>query len=262
MNNQPVKKSNTPLIIIGLVLVAVVLGGWYMISGSKSAGNTNNSAANKPANANKAAAQANAPAGATPPNFSGGEKALVVVEEFADFQCPQCASTNPILNEVKSMFGSRIKFVFRNFPLAIPQHDKAYDAAVAVEAAGMQGKFWEMQNQLFMNQAAWTANPAYKQLWNDYAQKLGLNVDKFTSDIAGIAAKGRVDADRARGNGLGVNSTPTVFINGAEIPFKDVNVGTMKTLIEAELQKVSTAAAPSAPTGAAPASPAGTETKK
>lgn len=258
MNKQPEKKSNAPLIIIGLVLVAVVLGGWYMISGSKSVTNTNSSAANKPANANKAIAAANAPAGATPPNYAGGEKALVVVEEFADFQCPQCASTNPIMNEIKSMFGSRIKFIFRNYPLAIPTHDKAYDAAVATEAAAMQGKFWEMQNQLFLNQAAWTANPAYKQLWNDYAQKLGINVDKFTSDIAGIAAKGRVDADRLRGNGLGVNSTPTVFINGVEIPFKDVNVGTMKTLIDAELQKV----APAATAPAAPASPAGTATKK
>ena len=227
-----------------------------MISGSKTTSNTNTSAANKLANTNKqAVSAANAPAGATPPNYAGGEKALVVIEEFADFQCPQCATTNPIMNEVKSMFGSRIKFIFRNFPLAIPAHDKSYDAAVATEAAGMQGKFWEMQNQLFMNQAAWTANPAYKQTWNEYAQKLGLNVDKFTSDIAGIAAKGRVDADRARGNGLGVNSTPTVFMNGVEILFKDVNVGTMKQLIEAELQK-------SVPVAAAPASPAGAEIKK
>ena len=258
MNKQPEKKSNAPLIIIGLVLAAVVLGGWYMISGSKSATNSNNSAANKPANANKAVAALNAPAGATPPNYAGGERASVVVEEFADFQCGSCASANPTMNEIKSMFGSRIKFIFRNYPLSIPAHDKAFNAAVAVEAAGMQGKFWEMQNQLFLNQAAWTANPAYKQMWSEYAQKFGMDVEKFTTDMAGIATKGRVEADMARGRGLGVSSTPTVYINGVMVDFKDMTVPTLKQLIDAELLKAAPATAPAA----APASPAGANIKK
>ena len=129
-------------------------------------------------------------------------------------------------------------------------HDKAHDAAVATEAAGMQGKFWEMHAQLFQNQQAWVSSPNYRQLWNEYAQKIGLDVNKFTSDMAGIGAKGRVEADLIRGRALNVNSTPTLYINGVPIPYTDVKVETLKVLIDAELQKAA------APTGTSPATPA------
>lgn len=241
---QEKPKSSAPIIIIGVVLVAVVLGAWYMISGSKPAPGSNN-ARPTTANANKPAINpATAPMGANPPNYAGGQNASVVVEEFADFQCAACASANPTMNEIKSMFGSRIKFVFRNYPLAIPQHDKAYDAAVAVEAAGMQGKFWELQSQLFNNQKDWSTNPNYRQMWNDYAKNLGMNVDKFTTDMAGLAAKGRVNDDMARGRGLGVSSTPSVFINGVLVDPSIMNVSSLKGLIDAELAKGTTSAAP------------------
>jgi len=137
------------------------------------------------------------------------------------------------MNEIKSLYGSRIKFIFRNFPLAIPAHDKSYDAAVAAEAAGLQGKFWDMQNLLFTNQQAWTASPSYKQIWKGYAEKIGLEIPKWENDMAGLDAKTRVDADKARGTALGVNSTPTLYINGTSIQFADMNVNTLKTKIDA-----------------------------
>ena len=152
------------------------------------------------------------------------------------------------MSEIKSSYGSRIRFIFRNYPLSIPAHDKSYDAAVTVEAAGMQGKFWEMQNQLFSNQQTWTSNPNYKQLWNEYAQKLGLDLVKLQADVAGIAAKGRVDADLQRGRGLNVNSTPTVYVNGISIPFNEMKVESLKRIIDAELEK-----AASTPPAAKPA---------
>ena len=170
-----------------------------------------------------------------------------MIEEFAEFQGAACAGANPVMNEIKSMYGSRIKFVFRNYPLAIPQHDKAYDAAVAVEAAGMQNKFWEFQSQLFNNQKEWSTNPNYKQMWNDYAKNLGMNVEKFTADMAGLATKGRVDADMARGRGLGVSSTPSVFINGVLVDFNNMTVSGLKSAIDAELAKGNAAAPASAP---------------
>ncbi len=245
-------KSSAPIIIIGVVLIAVVLVGWYLISNSRSNNSGNNTVRPTTANANKPAVNpATAPQGANPPNFAGGPNASVVVEEFADFQCAACAGANPTMNEIKSMFGSRIKFVFRNYPLAIPQHDKAYDAAVAVEAAGMQGKFWEFQSQLFNNQKDWSSNPNYKQMWSDYAKNLGMNVDKFTTDMAGLGAKSRVDADMARGRGLGVSSTPSVFINGVLVDFNSMTVAGLKSAIDAELAK---GAAPAAPATASPAS--------
>ncbi len=232
------KKSGAPILIIGGVLVAVLLIGWYMIGSAKTTVNSNVNKAANTANVTKTpAVPLNAPAGATPPNLAGSPTALVTVEEFADFQCGSCASANPTMKEIKSMYGSRIKFIFRNYPLAIPQHDKSYDAAVAAEAAGLQGKFWDMQNQLFTNQQAWTANPNYKQIWNEYAQKIGLDMSRFASDTAGIVAKGRVDADIARGKGLNVNSTPTVYINGVSVPYTEMKVDSLKTIIDAELAK-------------------------
>ena len=242
------KKSGAPMLIIGGVLVAVLLVGWYMISSAKTPVNGNvNKAANSANTAKVPTVPLNAPAGATPPNLAGSPTAAVTVEEFADFQCGSCAAAHPTMNEIKSMYGSRIKFIFRNYPLSIPAHDKSYDAAVAAEAAGMQGKFWDMQNLLFTNQQVWTANPNYKQVWNDYAQKIGLDMAKFSSDIAGIAAKGRVDADLARGRALSVSSTPTIYVNGVSIPFGEVKVDSLKAIIDAELAKASGTAPPAAP---------------
>ncbi len=232
------------MLIIGGVLVAVLLVGWYMISSAKTPVNGNvNKAANSANTAKVPTVPLNAPAGATPPNLAGSPTAAVTVEEFADFQCGSCAAAHPTMNEIKSMYGSRIKFIFRNYPLAIPAHDKSYDAAVAAEAAGLQGKFWDMQNQLFTNQQVWTANPDYKRVWNEYAQKIGLDMAKFSSDMAGIAAKGRVDADMARGKGLNVNSTPTVYINGVSIPYTELKVDRLRTIIDAEIAKGSAPAA-------------------
>jgi protein-disulfide isomerase len=183
----------------------------------------------------------NAPPGAQPPNQSGSQNAAVTLEEFADFQCGSCASANPAMNEIKSLYGSRIRFIFRNYPLQIPAHDKSYDAAVAAEAAGMQGKFWDMQNLLFTNQQAWTASPTYKQIWKEYAQRIGLNVPKWESDMLGMAAKGRVDEDLRRGKALNVNSTPTLYINNVPITFAEMKVDSLKQLIDAELAKASAA---------------------
>jgi protein-disulfide isomerase len=236
MANQQKSNNNLPLLIIGaVVLVGLVAAFWFY---SNSTAVTKTDRTPTPANAKPTGTPANAPAGATPPNMSGSPTALVTVEEFADFQCPTCASTHPIISEVKSIYGNRIKFIFRDFPLNIPAHDKSYEAAVAAESAGMQGKFWDMQNQLFSNQQAWTGNPGYKQMWTEYAQKLGLDVAKFQSDMAGIAAKSRVDEDLKRGKALNVNSTPTLFVNGVSVDPKDFNVNGMKFIIDSELQKV------------------------
>lgn len=235
-------RSNTPLLIIGAVLVVALLGGWWFYSSSKG---TPPSANNSSSNSNQASKPktltipANAPPGAQPPNQQGSPTAAVTLEEFADFQCPQCAAENPTMNEIKTMYGSRIRFIFRNFPLEIPRHDKAYDAAVAAEAAGLQNKFWEMQAMLFNNQKIWTEDDNYKQVWKGYAQKLGLDVSKWETDIAGLSAKTRVDEDKKRGKAIGISGTPTLFINGTAVSPNDMKIETLKSLIDAELAKAS-----------------------
>ena len=246
-------KTNAPLLIIGLVAVVAIVGGWYYFSSAKSAPKANsNTAANSANSASKpktASIPPNAPPGANPPNQAGSPAALVTLEEFADFQCGSCAVAHPVMSEIKSIYGTRIRFVFRNYPLSIAAHDKAYEAAVAAEAAGMQNKFWDLQNMLFSNQQTWTAAPTYKQIWKDYAAKIGLDVARWENDMAGIAAKSRVDSDIARGKAIGVNSTPTLFINGNAVGFADMNVQSLKGMIDAELAKsgpASTTAAPAA----------------
>lgn len=252
-NNQPKKSSGAPLAIIAGVLVVAIGAIWWFYNSSKPAVPAANRAANTANNATTANASRTpqAPAvsspGAQPPNMLGSPTATVTVEEFADYQCGSCASAHPVMKEIQQIYGSKIKFLFRSFPLAIPAHDKAYDAAVAAEAAGLQGKYWAMQDQLFTNQATWTQNPGYKQLWADYAEKIGLDQAKFQSDMAGRAAKERVDADMQRGKGLGVTSTPSVYVNGLAVPFQQVNVPGLRVIIDAELQK--------------PAAPANTNSK-
>lgn len=227
------------LIIVG-VLVVAALGGWWFYSSSKPAPGTaanSNAAANTASKPKTSSIPPNAPLGAQPPNQAGSPSAAVRIEEFADFQCGACATANPIMNEIKSIYGSRIHFVFRHYPLAIPAHSKAYDAAVAAEAAGMQGKFWDMQNLLFQNQQAWSAADTYKQLWKGYAERIGLDVAKWETDMIGLGAKGRVDEDLKRGKAIGVSSTPTLYINGNMVPYSEMNVQSLKTIIDVELQK-------------------------
>lgn len=266
-----VTKSNLPYIIIGLVLVLIIAGvaigtgalgvGWYFFNSAKSTANAN-SAVNRAATAKTPSIPTNAPPGASPPNQAGSSSATVKLEEFADFQCGSCAVANPVLSEIKSLYGSRIHFVFRNYPLSIPAHDKAYDAAVAAEAAGMQSKFWDMQNLLFTNQQVWTASPTYKATWKGYAEKIGLDVGKWETDMAGIAAKSRVDEDMKRGRALGVNSTPTLYINGFSVPFTDMNVQALKGIIDGELAKANQSQTANAPAArVAPAGNTGNSTK-
>lgn len=233
MKNEP-KQGNSviPFLIMGIVLIGVVGGSWWLYSSSKSPDNSNTNARPAP----RATVNPNAPAGANPPNMLGSPTASVTVEEFADFQCGSCAATHPVLKEIQSTYGSKIRFIFREFPLS--GHDKAYDAAVAAEAAGMQGKFWAMQDQLFSNQAAWSAPSANaKQMWSEYAQKIGLDVQQWQNDVSGLSAKSRVDQDMQRAKALGVSSTPSIYVNGQLVPFPEANVPGIRRIIDAELQK-------------------------
>ena len=236
MNNENKSNNNLPFAIIGLVLLVALIGGWWLYSTSTAQPAKTN--ANKKSDApNAAEIYAKAAPGANPPNYLGAANAPVTVEEFADFQCPTCASVHPTVQEIRAAYGDRIRIVFRNFPLSIPAHDKAYDAAAAAEAAGMQGKFWEMQNLLFSNQNSWSRAAEYRKVFQQYAGQIGLDVQKFSDDMIGIRAKSRVDADLQRGRSLSINSTPSFFINGKPLSQQEMSVEGMRRIIDAELQK-------------------------
>jgi protein-disulfide isomerase len=254
VKNEQVKNSGLPLAIIVLVLIAVVAGGFWFYTSSKST--PDKAKKTPPANANIANVAATAPAGAQPPDMLGSPTASVTVEEFGDFQCPSCSQVHPMMKEIQSIYGPRIKFVWRNYPLAIPAHDKAYDAAVAAVAAGMKGKFWAMLNELYTNQQEWSGNQNFRQIWGGYAQKIGLDVDKFQNDIAGLGAKTRVDEDLKRGRALGVNSTPSIFVNGRLVPYDDISVTGIRQMIDTELQQANEKAKAGTAKTAAPANAA------
>jgi protein-disulfide isomerase len=250
---QPKKSSGVPVIVIVLVaVVAVIIGLVYWNGSGTGTGprNVNGTPAPRPSVA-PTQDMTKAPLGAQPPNFLGAPNAAVTVEEFADFQCPSCGAKHQVMHQIQGMYGSRIKFIFRNFPL--PMHDKAYDAAVAAEAAGMQGKFWDMHNLLYTNQQIWSADPNYKATFKGYAEKIGLDVDKWENDMAGMAPKSRISADMERGKALNINSTPTVFINGKSVPYPDMEVPTMQKLIDDELKSAQGGQQPQAPASALPA---------
>ncbi|HQU81753.1 MAG TPA: thioredoxin domain-containing protein [Pyrinomonadaceae bacterium] len=243
----------------------IVIGLLAFIIGCDGKSNTAGNNTTVKNTANTATNPTNAPIGATPPNMLGSPNAAVTVEEFADFQCPTCAQVHGVMKNVQAAYGSRIKFIYRNYPL-VQIHKNSYDAAVAAESAGMQGKFWDMQNMLFSNQQAWSNASDARTIFEGYAEKIGLEIEKYKTDVNGLGAKSRVDADLQRGRALNVNSTPTIYINGKSVPFEQMNIDALKGLIDAELQKagpVQTAPANSAPssTANATAKPVETNTK-
>ncbi|MDA3628914.1 thioredoxin domain-containing protein [Saccharopolyspora sp. WRP15-2] len=157
--------------------------------------------------------------------------AKVTVVEFFDFQCPACWSYyTKMTKQVEADYAGKITFVARNFPLDM--HPLARPAAQAGEAAALQGKFKEMYHAIYDSYEAWAATPdgqvsndeaKARGLFEQYAQQIGLDMDKFRADVNSPQVKAKIDADVADGEKAGVNSTPTIFINGRQFkPGNDV----------------------------------------
>ncbi len=140
------------------------------------------------------------------------ESARVTLVEFGDFQCPACAGAFPTIERIKSDYAGSLNFVYRNFPL--PQHKFAKKAALAAESAAIQGKYWEMYTLLFSNQPDWSTGVSADEKFKGYAAQIGLDVDKFTADMSATELNDRITNDIRDGNLLGVDATPTFFLNG------------------------------------------------
>lgn len=149
-------------------------------------------------------------------NTVGSPSAKVTIVEFADFQCPACAAAHPATKEIIKEYNGKIYFVFKHFPLL--QHKNAMIAANTAEAAGAQGKFWEMQDLLYEHQTDWAENDNPLPIFTQYAKSLKLDEEKFTKAVTQKAYEKLILVDRSEGNTLGVNSTPTFFINGEKNP--------------------------------------------
>ena len=206
-------KRYLPFIIIGVVLAAVIAAVVLM---SRPNNTNTNAQSNSVATANAAKLTPREPSqGAPNPHVRGGEHAQVTLEEFSDFQCPACGGIDPGLRKISNDYGERVRWVFRNFPLTM--HKYSFIAARAAEAAGLQGKFWEMHDMLYDNQKAWADASEPRDLFNSYAAQLGLDVEKFKADLNRQDLADRIKMDYDRGVSLNVRGTPTIYVNGREL---------------------------------------------
>ncbi|MDB5273948.1 MAG: DsbA family protein, partial [Chitinophagaceae bacterium] len=125
-----------------------------------------------------------------------------------DYQCPHCGRAYPIIKKLQKSLGANLKFVFRNFPLS-NMHPDAMNAAAAAEAAGAQGKFWEMHDIIFEHQNRLSEDDLFS-----YAEKLRLNMEQFQNDMLSEKILSKVEDDFESGMRSGVNGTPSFFVNG------------------------------------------------
>lgn len=150
-------------------------------------------------------------------HISGNSDAKVTFIEYADFECPACQYYSlSVLPQLKEEMGDRVRFVFRHFPL-VSIHPNAIPAGRASEAAAKQGKFQEMYSLLFANQADWSRAEDPRATFVTYAEQIGLNVEQFATDYNNPEAEERVRRDLRGGESIGVDSTPSFYINGKKV---------------------------------------------
>ena len=173
--------------------------------------------------------------GAEPAHAVGDPKAPVTLEEFGDFECPPCAALHPILKGIEAEYGpTKVRVIFREYPL-VPNHAHALAAARAAEAAGLQGRFWEMHGLIYEHQKDWHEAFDVRPIFEGYAKTIGLDVQQFARDITSEIVERRIFLDGKRARSLGVKGTPTVFLNGKEVPFESLAPEKLKPLIDQEL---------------------------
>lgn len=135
--------------------------------------------------------------------------AKITIVEFGDYQCPACGQAHPIINQVLKSYPNKVSFVFRNFPL--PQHQNAILAAEAAEAAGEQGKYWQMHALLYENQAEWSESTNALNIFENYAKKTNLDIAQFNNSVAKNKYLNKITTDKNDGLNIGVDSTPTFY---------------------------------------------------
>lgn len=139
--------------------------------------------------------------------FRGSENAKVVFVEFADFQCPHCREAGRVFSKLEDKYGAKIAVYYKHFPLGA--HPEARYAAQAAVAAHKQGRFWPMHDLIFENQMALS-----KEKIDGFARQIGLNFEKFKTDVMSPEVIAQVEADRAEGEKANLTGTPTIFLNG------------------------------------------------
>ncbi len=168
-----------------------------------------------------------------PIHARGKPDAPVTLEEFGDFQCPPCGNLSEPINKLEEDYRGRVRVIFRHFPLPVHQH--AHEAALAAEAADLQGRFWQMHDVLYREQAVWSKAADARPLFNSYAGVIGLDIERFKRDMDGAEAKLRVDSDVRQGAAMHVTTTPTILINKQPVPAPALNAPGLRAAVDAAL---------------------------
>jgi protein-disulfide isomerase len=195
-------KRYLPFIIVAAVAVLAV-GAGAMLYRAKSAAMISSAPSSTTSRALK------------PEHVRGERKPAVTLEEFGDFQCPACATVAGMLGQIETEYGSKLQVVFWNFPLAMHKHGR--DAALAAEAASLQGQFWPMHDILYEKQSAWSTADDVRPLFEQFATALKLDIARFKKDYTSAEVAARVDRQREYGASRGVKNTPTIYVNGREL---------------------------------------------
>ena len=213
-------KKYAPFIIVGLVAALAIGSGTFLYRAKR--------AANPSLKISK---EANQQSGESA-HVLGPANAVVTLEEFGDFQCPPCGKLSEPINRLQKQYNLRV--IFRQFPL--PMHAHAREAASAAEAAGRQGRFWEMHDLLYREQAVWSNSTDARTLFYAYAGMLQLNLDHFKQDMDSSEVQQQIDLDQRRGALIGVKTTPTIFLNNQAVAPAQLLPDTFPTAVEAAVK--------------------------
>jgi protein-disulfide isomerase len=214
-------KMMKPIIVIVLA-VGVAAGAAVFLSRGT----------NQPAENNSAPSHVEIKGGG---HVRGNEKAPLTLVEFGDYECPSCGAYHPFVKEVLNRYPDKVRLEFHHFPL-VTVHPNAMLGAMAAEAAGEQGKFWEMHDALFENQPIWGESRNAEPILISLASRIGLDVNKFMQSIRNPGLQSQILQDVTRGNELQINETPTFFLNGERIHVK-LSIEDFVQVIEAHLHK-------------------------
>ncbi len=209
-------------VILGIILVASV-GLIFVVSSGDSDGTPTSTSEALELNDND--------------HVQGAKDASVVVIEYSDFECPACGALYPMTKQVTSLFAEQVTFAYRQFPL-VNIHANAMAASRASESAGYQDKFWEMHDMLFERQPEWSGVTNATTIFESYANELGLDIDAYREGVASEETSKTINSSLSIGTNIGVNATPTYFVNGEQIPTPQ-SVEEFSAVIQAALESAS-----------------------
>jgi len=222
------KSSGGPGRTFYIVLALVVAAGVVALFALRGGGGE------QPVSQPMSVAALNQPADSSAGIVEGSADAPVTIAEFGDYTCPHCAEFTRVTGRAlrqNYVETGKVKWIFYDFPLN--QSTNAIPAALAARCAGEQGRYWPMHDLLYANQLQWVRSNDPQGRFEDYAGQAGVgDMDRWKQCYESQKYVPRIMASRAYGDQLGVNATPTIFLNGREVPLRQADYGSLERLIQ------------------------------